>query len=333
MKATAKLLFFTALILALSAWLLPQRFFHYFLDRNPEIDHRYQRAIEDQQPDLVFVGNSILKKALDFEQLDTLMESRVLDLSVNATTAPDWYLFLKNNIATSSKRPLTVVVFFTDYRLTAIPGLRGEEDQKRISKFAGRDEPVFDSLVYDISPIERFTLETVAPYAYQTDLRDILEAPFQYGLPRLVYGWDDQQIDLAVEATFANDNMNPGLLELARQESEVFGDGAAPSADLFASSFLPHLIQIADQNEIDLIFARIPTLRYLEPQLQPPELLAYIQALSDYLAAHDVPFIDFTGLTPGLSAEGFRDNDHLNDIGRPIFTPIVAQMMNQLGFP
>jgi len=334
MKPTLKLSFFLALILVVSQLVFPQRYFHYVLDRDPSIDKRYEQAINEQHANLVFVGNSILKKAVDFEALDELMDATVVDVSVNATTAPDWYLFLKNNIVTSSQRPLTVVIFFIDYRLTTVSTMRDAEDQKRVNKFAGHDEPVFDALVYDLSLLERWALDTIAPYAYQAEARNVLESPFRYGFPRLVNGWDQEAIDLAAEATFDNDNMDTGLLELARQESEEFGD-ASPQG-LFETrlndSFLPQLIQLAKENDVRLVFARIMTQRYLTPDLQPPEIVAYIQDLENYLKRNGLTFIDFTG-SPGLAAEHFRDSTHLNEAGRAIFTPIVAETLIELGIP
>jgi hypothetical protein len=334
MKPTIKFITLTSLILIISSLVFSNLFNHYFLDRNPDIDERYKRAIEDQNPELIFMGNSILKKAVDFELLDLLLESKVLDLSVNATTAPDWYLFLKNNISTSSKRPLTVVIFFKNYRLTDIPSLTGEEDQKRINKFAGADEQVFDSLVNNLSNIERFTLEVFAPYAYQVEIRNIVERPFQYGFPGLLSGWQNDQTDLAVETTFANDNLVPELLELSRQESETFGDGDQLNRfdASVNSSFLPHIIALAVENDIELVFARIPTLQSLE-QGDSLEIAEYFRQLKNYLDENNLVFIDFGELAQELNAEHYRDNDHLNDLGRPLFTPIVAEVMKLLGYP
>jgi hypothetical protein len=334
MKPTIKFITLTSLILIISGLVFPNLFNHYFLDRNPDVDERYKRAIEDQNPELIFMGNSILKKAVDFEILDLLLESNVLDLSVNATTAPDWFLFLKNNISTSSKRPLTVVIFFKDYRLTDIPSLTGEEDQKRINKFAGADEQVFDLLVNNLSNFERFTLEVFAPYAYQVEIRNIVEGPFQYSLPRLFSDWKNDQTDLAVEATFANDNLVPELLELSRQESETFGDDDQLNRfdTSVNSSFLPHIIALAIENDIELVFARIPTLQSLE-QGDSLEITEYFRQLKKYLDENNLVFIDFVELAQALNAEHYRDNDHLNDLGQPLFTPIVAEALKSIGYP
>ncbi len=335
MKPSLKFSISLIIILVLSYLILPKSYHHYFLNRDPSIDKRFENAIEEKNLDLVFVGNSILKKDVDFELLNSLMDITVLDASVNATTAPDWYLLLKNNIVTSSRRPLTVVIFFTDDRLTSVSSMRGEENEKRVSKFAGANESVFDSLVYDISPLERFILKTVTPFAYQSNLRDLMESPFQYGLPKLVYHWDPETLANAVETTFVNDNMDPELLEIARQKSEVFGDADLQNtfADLVEESFLPELIRVANENDVELIFARLMTRQYLDPSSQPLELVKYIQDLEEYLRESDIVFIDFTGKTPQLAPEDFRDNDHLNDLGPPIFTPIVVETFKELGIP
>lgn len=327
MKALTKLLFFSLGLVLIGNIVLPKQFFHPSLNRQPAINTRFQTKIDEQASDIVLLGNSILKKGVDTILLEEKLGRAVTDISVNGSTTPVWYLLLKNNIAISQHRPITVFIFFKDERLTTVGSLDTPLLQEHIQKFGGAVEPLFDAIAYDLSWLDRLALNYLSPYAYQDDLQDILERPFKYMFPLAYFDVDREAIDNSVETAFSNANMNIDLLNQELAASSIYGniDSEGRFQDKLEQSFLPHMIELARANNIELVFVRMKSKNNLLGP-DPEKLQQYFQRLGDYLATENISFWDYSN-EPTIQEIHFEDNDHLNPLGEALFTEILAKDM------
>lgn len=331
MKALIKLLSFSLGLILIGNILLPKQFFHPILNRQPAINTRFQAKIDEQASGIVLLGNSILKKGVDAMWLENKLERAVTDISVNGSTTPIWYLLLKNNIASSQQRPITVFIFFKDERLTTVGSLNTPLLQEHIQKFGGAVESLFDAIAYDLNWFDRLALTHISPYAYQDDLKDILEKSFKYVFPLAYFDVDRETIDNSVERVFSNANMNSDLLNQKLAASSIYGniDSEGRFQEKLGQSFLPHMIELARANNIELVFVRMKSKNNL-PGPDPEKRQQYFQQLGDYLSSEKITLWDYSN-EPALQEIHFEDNDHLNPLGEALFTDILARdMLNYL---
>ncbi|MDH3329436.1 MAG: hypothetical protein OEM01_09405, partial [Desulfobulbaceae bacterium] len=78
-------------------------------------------------------------------------------------------------------------------------------------------------------------------------------------------------------------------------------------------SFLPHILEMARERNISLVFIRVqerPTEQGARPD--PPELKKYMADLRNYLADSGAALYDFTG-DPELPLSAYNDGDHIKD--------------------
>jgi lysophospholipase L1-like esterase len=94
-------------------------------------------------------------------------------------------------------------------------------------------------------------------------------------------------------------------------------------------SFLPEIIRLAQENKIQLIFVHARTLTYPTPDSQPAELATYKRDLAAYLAAHNVPLLDFS-FDERFPSSLFNDPLHMNDEGQALFSQILGEAFLKL---
>ncbi|MEG3638077.1 hypothetical protein [Magnetococcus sp. PR-3] len=97
-------------------------------DTNSIFDLKKQRQLQSSQPDLIFMGNSMLGTRLNADQLQAHFPHKTLDLiPENNSYSRSWYLNLKFFVATLSKTPDKVFILFRDQFLT-VPWLADSKD-------------------------------------------------------------------------------------------------------------------------------------------------------------------------------------------------------------
>ena len=94
-------------------------------------------------------------------------------------------------------------------------------------------------------------------------------------------------------------------------------------------SFLPEIIRLCQENDIQLTLVRIKVREFSTPDSQPEGMIEYIQSLEKYLVENDVIFFDF-GTDPRIDANDFYDPLHMTETGRKTFTEILAESLNEV---
>jgi hypothetical protein len=297
------------------------------LDRQFRISHRLD--IEENQPQIVVIGDSTIRLGVDGDALAELTGKSVYKISVPGSASALWYLLLKNTIAESEYTPEYVLVVFRDTILTA-PGYRVQGSYfERVDEYARSNEPVLieKSFVNLMNPLER-TAEQIFPlYVSRNPIRRSIDAGIRYITPSL-FGCDRGCTDHAFGSIFGGADLEPNALVEAvnSAESYLYTPEQLDFNAQVERSFLPDMIQIANENDLTLIFVRIKVQSGIG---NTPELEKYIAALGDYLEQHNTRLLDF-GDDPRLTDDLFRDSIHLNEEGMALFTQMLSDGLRQI---
>jgi hypothetical protein len=291
------------------------------LDR--QVRHNHLKYIEENQPQIILLGDSTLVLGVDADALAGQTGKSVYNIGIPGSASALWYLIIKNNIAESSYKTEYVLVVFRDTILTA-PGYRVHGSYfELVDEYAGRDEPVLikNSFVNLMNPLEIMAEKYLPLYVSRTNLRSGIDAGIRYFAPPL-FGCDEDCVDYTLGEIFSGADLEPKALveAVGAAESYLYTPAQLDFGSQVDRSFLPEMIRIANENKFKLVFVRIKVESGIGDS---PALEDYLAALDIYLNDHNAYLLDF-GADPRLTHDLFRDSIHLNDQGKIVFTQLVA---------
>ncbi len=297
--------------------------------RDPRIDLRDREQIEAARPELVLVGNSILRRGVDVAALSARTGRRCLEVARGGAASAWWYLALKNQVAAADHFVPLAVIVFRDHFLTEPRFRVTGKYREALDAIAGAREPVLDRLAYGRDPEAAASLlERVLPlYGRRAELRAAVEGAVKDAWVGRSLGLAPGGVDAALARVFRPEALDPERLAALQAESE------APAADAvydfearLPHSFLPELLAVAEARGMRLIFVRAKRRRDLAPGAEPAELRAYVRALEAWLAGHGIALLDFSR-DPRLVEAHYADGDHLGPAGRAVFTEMLAEAL------
>lgn len=297
------------------------------LDRQIRINHK--EYIEENQSEIVLLGDSTLVLGVDANQLAEQTNQPAYSIGIPGSASSLWYLILKNNIAESAYKPKYVLIIFRDSILTA-PGYRVHGSYfELVDEYAKRNEPVLieKSFINLMNPFEILAEKYFPLYALRSNIRKGIDTGIRYFAPPLV-DCDKNCTDYALGELFQGADMEPGVLVDAvdAAESLLYTPEQLNFKSLVDKSFLPDMIEIAKEKNINIVFVRI---KVLSGSQQSTELEQYLADLTTYFNEQNVYYLDF-GNDPRLTPDLFRDVIHLNENGKELFTQLIAEELNQI---
>jgi hypothetical protein len=334
MTLTRRFFLLFGLLLLTSTFYLPRRYeLTYPQPLGPQLDdyiqRRYRNAVEDDLPDLVLVGDSVLELGVNQDQLAELTGKKVYKIGLFGAASAEWYLIIKNNILQAEHKPRVVIIFFRDSILTA-PAYRvtGKYFQ-RVDELATPDDSVLLQKAYinTMNPLEKWADQYLPLYISRLRIRETLDFYLRYSLPRLA-GCDTACTDNATLQVFQENNIDEKLLvdAVATAESYLYTSERLDFHSQVDKSFLPDILQLARENGVSLILVRTKNLFYPDAPSEPLSLRRYIQNFKTYAEENGVIVLDFAHderLTPGL----FYDPLHFTEEGARVFTNLLAEAL------
>jgi len=326
--------FLILLALAAVSWIvIPARYdISYPRDVKPQFDNyirrKYVNAIDEQQPGLLLLGDSMLYPAVNTTVLSQKLNKKIMAIGLPGSASTLWYLIVKNNIIEAQSPPKYLAIFFRDSMMT-VPGYRVTGRYfEQIDEFAGPKDGELIKRAYlnQMNPLEKLAEAWFPPYGSRWSVRQGIDSHIRYTLPGLQLGCEKPCMDNAMEVVFGDMNMDPNLLSdaLAAADDYLYSSTALDFDQQVGESFLPELIQLTRAHGIQLILVRMRILRFAAPGSEPPALDKYNQGLSAYLAANGVVYLDYSGEAK-LGREQFDDPLHINNAGQVIFTDLFAE--------
>lgn len=333
MRLLVKFFIALTLILAAASFLLPQKFGVSFprdpgpiLDREFRSNHR--KYLEATRPQIVLMGDSTLLFGVDPEALAEQTGKSVYSISYGGMSSAMWYLIMKNNIVDSVHKPEQLVIVFRSTILTA-PGFRVQGyNLARLDEYARPRDYLFiqNSFVNLMNPVELMAEKYFPLYVFRGSLRDGVDAYLRYSAPALAgcdRGCTDGTLYQMQEHRFVNLSYIEG--DANASEAYLYTDQQMDFGSQVETSYLPAMIEMAKENNIHLVFARIKVIADA-PQYK---LEAYNKALSAYLAENNVSYIDL-GSDSRFTEDHLEGSLHLNEKGKALFTKLLADALVKL---
>ena len=298
----------------------------------PRIRTTYTDIMVEQEPEIVLIGDSTLGNGVDADMLAQQTGKSIYSISIPGSASSLWYLILKNNIAISPYKPKYYVVIFRDTILTA-PGYRVHGSYLELAdEYAERHETKFIQLSFInlMNPLE-ITAERYLPlYFSRANIRSSIDFHLRYFAPKLINCGKDCT-DAAMSNMFQAADLEPHALvdAVASAESYLYTPDQLNFDAQVGRSYLPEMIRIAKENNIQLVFVRIKIESADSKATSSPAFKEYISSLANYLANEKIPLLDFSA-DPRLTHDLFKDSIHLSEQGRVIFTQLFADELKKI---
>jgi hypothetical protein len=326
--------FLILLALVVGSWIaIPAHYqIAYPREIKPQFDNyvrrKYAKAIDEQQPDIVMLGDSMLRPAVNETVISKQLDKRILTIGLPGSASTLWYLIIKNNIVETKSPPKYLIVFFRETMMT-VPGYRVTGRYlEQIDEFAGpKDEELIKrAYLNQMNPLEKLAEAWFPPYGSRWNIRQGIDSRLRYTLPNSQLGCDKTCMDNAMEVVFGELNMDPNFLSdaLAAANEYLYSRTAMDFNQQVGESFLPELIQVCQEHGIQLVLVRMKILQFTAPGSEPPALREYNINLGNYLAGNNVIYLDYSGETL-LTREHFADPMHMNNVGQAVFTDMLAE--------
>lgn len=288
---------------------------------DPIIKSEQLAAIEQEKPTVVLIGDSVLEEGVDAELLSNTLGLGVLRVPIPGSGTAAWYLFMKNVIFEAEHRPDYVAVFFRVTILTVPQYRTGGKYFYLLDDYARREEPVVSDLAFVqlMNPMEKFTAQYIPAYSARVEIREDLDSLLRYRIPALT-GCNRSCTDDAIGSIFGRE-VDPIALNLAQEDAAklLYAPEEMDFDRQIATSLLPHMIKLAQENGTTLILIRT---RVYGPE--SAALNQYTQDLDKYLATQEgVILLDYAN-DPRITEAYYADTLHMNPFGKQEFTKILA---------
>lgn len=272
------------------------------------------KKLEQIQPDYIFIGNSMLRTRIDINHFNKITGSNCYKIQHNGVMSAFWYLIIKNVVSVSRINPKCVFILFRDTHLTQ-PTYRVDGEYKLlIDKYRSSDESVLDNIISRNKGTKDKLKTLISNHFYpflsqhnRTNRKKISNIATR--LTNFVSRGSPQKFTkFHVNNIFEIENFRP-----VATDGENVGDYKSNHnfEEMSDTSFLPHLIDIANKNSIKLTFVRVQ--RRPNSQAGPSQdldLKQYINELKIYLENSGCGYYDFTD-DPRITLELYGAGDHI----------------------
>jgi len=274
-----------------------------------------------ENPEILLIGNSMLYTRIDVDELEKISGKRVSMLAKGGSASACWYLLMKNIVAPSGIQPEQVIIFFRSSILTSPAYRTGGHYGDYLKKLQEKEEPVINQILAS-RPKSPFGLSSIIQAIYKIDSQP---RTIQSGIHDLAL--DITKIDLTkktrkegMNTRFNVDNLRHDLT-LEKSGSDPLGITSnkpkkfTPAQD---SSFLPHIIDLADTLNTNLSFYQVKnTLERTNHPLQE-NYINYLRDLKNYMQSRNVLDLEESG--KDIPNDWFAEGDHISKDHRIEYT-------------
>lgn len=255
----------------------------------------------------------MVESRIDVNTLENLTKGKVALLCDGGTTSARWYLYLKNYVIPSGVKPRRVFLFFRDWSLS-LPHHRLTGEYREKNERAMRPDDILVQRFMDQKDgrgnVGMISKILAAVYPIQRRGMAAREAITEKLVRTISLGKDDrEEVFDDLEDTFAVKNLRHDLgADLPEFEEEE--DEPLFSADPNVS-FLPHIIDVAQQADVPLVLVRVKRSPELDGiTIESARLREYVENLEAYLKKRAVPFYDETP-DHDIPKTWYADGDHI----------------------
>lgn len=300
------------------------------IEHNPNINPRYPSILRQARPEVVLLGNSMMGEGVDDQLFMNKTRLRTIKLWGGGWSSAMWYLAMKNVIAPANPRPKTVVLFFRDHFLTYPTYRVTGEYKKWVDQLTGPEEPLLERLAYlnAMDPLTYQLNQNWSLFQKREHLKESLESNVKSWVGSIYGHPDTESVNQSIHHIFGVDNLLAEELGNAQLKSEEVKDkNLYDFQKSLPVSFLPEMVRIARDSNIQLALVRVKRRREAEGRSKPAGLDEYIRDLKRWCSEQQVPLIDFSN-EPQLTLDLYADGDHLNrSDGQTLFTQLLVEQL------
>lgn len=288
-----------------------------------------RNKLANSATEVVVVGNSMAGYGFDETLFSQISGKSTINVWRKGTASAWFYLAIKNLVLTENK-PRNLVIIFRDNILTR-PNLRTWGRFKPdIDALVDRDASLLDELAYLNHKNTQYYLSNYLPLFKDRSLwADMVKFSIEGFVSQHLLGIEVGQLISSLNQLFTSNGI---LYREAGNQSYYSSTLLQPENLRFAenleSSFLPHIVALCKQHQVELTIVRIQRL-VDEEKLRATGLLEnYIGELGEYAENEGFRFIDFTD-KDWLQRKHYTSNDHLNTAGKQQFTREIYRQLKQ----
>ncbi len=315
MKISAgwRLLGFVAITLLVPAlvgqWSLAKRKF----DTSP------REELAKEKPEIVLLGDSMLETRIDEGVLRRIAGIKFEKMPYPGSGSASWWLVLKNYIAPQSDPPRTIVIFFRNMQLTlASYHTKGRFRPRLEALMSDHGEPYLEGILRSSGREETGGLLSLGQrlYPLQKHQPEWQEKIYARALILSTVADERAVVRKQADRLFSTRGLRADAGAYAEGDDNM--TGLAPAGhDLptrLPGSFLPALLDLARQKNIQLVFFRVKRKPRDDgtPYSDSRSLQAYMAALRHHLQAAGATFIDET-TDPEIGRDFYGGDDHLRE--------------------
>jgi hypothetical protein len=301
---------------------------HWFTGGKPLFSRTPLNKLIREKPEIVFLGDSMVKAWIDPAVLSDLSGRRVSTLWQPNSTSSRWYLMFKNYVIRSQVRPRRVVFLFRNafWHLPAykVSGPFWQDIERCMPEMT---DPVVSRILgdhhrRDQGRIGRFISEDAYPVQQRQDqAANLLEAAAANLIGRDI---DDLRPLVNDRLGFTRFRQN-----LSLETGYHSGLQEAPFTRDPAKTFLPHVIDLARREGVEIFMLRVKR-RPVSGADSPdsPGMARYIADLRACFERERVPFFDFTP-DPLITESMYAEGDHLDLAHTAWFSKHLHQVLGK----
>jgi hypothetical protein len=281
------------------------------------------KRLEESQPDLIFIGNSMLALSIDPEYFQNATGYKCYIIWEGGIMSSVWYLIMKNIVAPANIIPKAIFIFFRDTELTD-PKKRVEgQYRKFIEYYSSENEKVLKRILYNNEGFKSRYEDLIVKYYPLLKFQEKIKEEISNFAASII-----NSIDVEPFKKFEVWKINE-LFKIKNFRTVVVDDENLEGYQIdynftraYKNSFLPYIIDSAQKKHLKLIFIRTQRRPSEEGSpLQSPQLIKYISDLKIYLAQQHIEYYDFTG-NPNVTLDMYGFGDHLNEGSMKKFTQL-----------
>lgn len=294
-----------------------------------QVDMAHRDGIDASQPPIVLLGDSMVEENVDVDALAGALGRDVYRIGYPGSSSALWYLSIKNNIAAAERPPQTLVILFRDSVLTTPSYRVGGKFDSALDTLAGANEETFLQRAYlnRMNPLERFARQALPLYVVGPRVHTAIEDPVRILPARALLGCGNRCVDDAFLHTFNFRTIAPPAANdpIAQEESILYSARSLDFSAQVDSSFLPEIIRICRERNIQLIFVRGKTISFIDLP-KPRGLDEYILNLQTYLTTNGASFADLEA-DARLGTSDYIDRFHVQPEARGAYTQMLAEAL------
>lgn len=286
-----------------------------------------ERLAREKAPEVILLGNSKVRTDIDLPALRKALGSGpVVELRVEATSAPTWYAVLENRVFAAGHKPKLVVVYGPLSRILETQP-QGEIDRQRLEAQLGPVEPVIDRKVFgregDGGLLDRArNRRTELHGALMEGVKDFSVGLF-FGKPDEadVLARGKAVADPALDKVFGEgaslaDADQRRVIPIVEREAAARTGGTRAPAD----TLVPDFVALAEANGARIVFVRAP----IPPSNVTEDAVSAetVKKTLDVLNAGGAGWVDLSRI--GLPETAYKDSLHMNKKGRDVLTAELA---------